>query len=75
MGVNYLKDVTQDYIYMIESFECDFDLALTSNDYSVLKQLPDLVFNKNDILVKDIDLLKKLSFGLRHNQIKIVELK
>ena len=70
------KDVTQKYIDMIDSFECDFSCAKDRGDFfslslSLLQYQLDT--NSNPKLDKDIELLKELSFGLRHGLLKIKE--
>lgn len=71
-----MLDVTDEYKNMIESFECDFSLA-KEGAYS-LSQLEDALKEENvgfNIrLVKDIELLEKLSYGLRYGKLKIVEI-
>ena len=62
-----MKDITDIYIHMIESFECD--LVLARDGKKSLSQL-DL---KDYALAEDIELLERLSFGLRHGTIKIIE--
>jgi hypothetical protein len=70
-----MLDVTDEYKNMIESFECDFSLA-SDGEYS-LYQLEDTLKEENvefnTRLVKDIELLEKLSYGLRYEKLKIVE--
>ena len=56
---------------MIESFECDFNLAL-SGDKS-LSELEVQIKNGDLRLLKDIALLSELSFLLRHGKAEIVE--
>lgn len=62
-----MKDVTGKYKSMIESFECDFNLARDGDaDLSKLNL-------KDYRISKDIDLLVELSYGLRNGKLKIVE--
>ena len=62
-----MKDVTGKYKSMIESFECDFNLARDGDaDLSKLNL-------KDYRISKDIDLLGELSYGLRCGKLKIVE--
>ena len=68
-------DVTNKYLDMIHSFECDFDLAKDRESGFKITELQELIDDNNEVLMKDIFLLEELSFGLRHNQIKIVEVK
>ena len=65
-----MKNVTNEYENMIVSFECDFAVAkeiCEDSEYLVVK-LP-----KGFGLSKDIELLKKLSHGLRYGTLKIME--
>ena len=66
------KDVTNEYLDMINSFEADFSMATTYNelDYADFK---DLITNKNERFLKDIELLSKLSFNLRYGICKIIK--
>lgn len=66
-----MKDVTGKYINMIEAFECDFSLAV--HNKKDIAELDSTIKNKDEKLLKDIELLKELSFLLRNNKIKIVE--
>lgn len=70
-----MLDVTDEYKNMIESFECDF--SLTRDGECNLSQLEDALKKENigfnTRLVKDIELLEKLSYGLRYEKLKIVE--
>lgn len=62
-----MKDVTETYKYMIQAFECDFNLAKSwKQDLSKLDLEDHRVSN-------DIMLLQKLSDGLRHENLQIVE--
>lgn len=64
-------DVTEKYVNMIEAFECDFCLA--EDDYNKLDYLKNMLITKDYKLLRDIELLKELSFNLRHNKTKIYE--
>lgn len=67
-----MKDVTKKYINMIESFECDFALLdIKLNEEGKEKIRIDFPISKQ--LYDDVELLKELSFNLRHEKIKIVE--
>ena len=58
-----MKDVTETYKYMIQAFECDFNLAKSwKQDLSKLDLEDHRVSN-------DIMLLQKLSDGLRHENL------
>lgn len=66
------KDVTQKYVDMIDSFECDFSCAKDRKDIFSLSLLQyQLDTNSNSKLDKDIKLLEELSFGLRHGFLTI----
>ena len=57
---------------MIEAFECDFVVAKRV-DTSRLEKLGEKIENKDERLLKDIELLENLSFNLRHGYAKILE--
>ena len=57
---------------MIEAFEGDFSLAQNNSRYPISK-LQTMIEDKDEELMKDIDLLEELSFNLRHGKAKIVE--
>lgn len=59
-------DVTEKYVYMIQAFECDFELART-NVYDL-----NSIDLTNDRVSKDIDLLAELSYLLRYKKSKII---
>lgn len=63
-----MKDMTEKYMYMVQSFECDMTLARDG------KHPLELDFN-NERVLKDINLLEELSFELRHGNAKIVQVK
>ena len=67
------KDVTKRYENMIEAFECDFNLPFNYNDFTMFDDLKRLIQNKNKRLVKDIELLQELSFGIRYGNLKIID--
>lgn len=70
-----MKDITEKYVHMIEAFECDFSLAIDKDSDFDLGELQQQINEKsNYILLRDIDLLKELSFNLRHNKYKILKL-
>ena len=54
---------------MIEAFECDFTLAVDGS-FS-LTQLETAIENKNEHILKDIELLAELSYMLRHGKAEI----
>lgn len=72
---NKFTDKTDKYVNMIEAFECDFSLAKESNTHYQISKLQAMIKNKDEGLMKDIDLLSELSFNLRHGKAKIVEVK
>ena len=67
-------DATAKYGNMLEAFECDFNVYEVKNGIA-----PDgtitFKFPISDKLFKDIDLLRELSFNLRHGKAKIIEVK
>lgn len=67
-------DKTDKYVDMIEAFEGDFILAQNNPHYPISK-LQIMIKDKDEELMKDIDLLSELSFYLRHGKAKIVEVK
>lgn len=72
MGGGRMKDVTEKYKNMIESFECDFSLSLEKG-YS-FRELDKQILECDERLLNDIELLKELSCGVRHGLLKIVEI-
>ena len=60
---------TDKYTNMIEAFECDFTLAVEGNHS--LTQLQTAIENKNENILKDIELLAELSYLLRHGKAEI----
>lgn len=70
---NYIKgkDETKKYVDMIEAFECDF--ALARDGQRDLRHLQQGLQDKDEALLKDIDLLENLSFDLRHGKAKIIK--
>lgn len=67
------KDLTQEYIRMLEAFECDFKLARDDGQKYGLDELQLKIENGDKRLLKDIELLEKLVFGIRYGKIRIVE--
>lgn len=67
------KDVTKRYENMIEAFECDFNLPFNYNDFTMFDDLKRLIQNKNERLIKDIELLQEFSFGIRYGNLKIID--
>lgn len=71
-----MKDVTKRYMYMIDSFNCDFELASDINsDFSLEEMQEQIENNLNLRLIKDIELLSELSFNLRHGYIKMLDIR
>ena len=64
-----MEDVTEKYSNMIQSFECDFSLLDIKQRSKVITKK----FQVDQRLIKDIEHLKELSFGLRYGKIKIVQ--
>lgn len=60
---------TDKYNDMLEAFECDFTLALEGE--KSLAELDELIQDKDDQLIEDIELLKELSFLLRNGKAEI----
>lgn len=67
---NYV-DVTEDFVYMIDAFSCDFDLAVQNENK--LWELNKEIENKNQRLLHDIDKLCELSYYMRHGVIKLIK--
>lgn len=65
------KDVTEDFVYMIDAFSCDFDLAVQNENK--LWELNKEIENKNQRLLHDIDKLCELSYYMRHGVIKLIK--
>lgn len=69
-----MKDVTEKYRHMIHSFECDFILAVDKDsDFNLYELQQQIEEKSNYILLRDIELLKELSFNLRYGKIKLIE--
>ena len=67
------NDVTDKYLHMIQAFECDFSLAKDYNEYERIDLLKQSLKDKDKDLLQDIELLKELSFNLRHKKLKLME--
>jgi len=65
------KDVSSKYYDMLNSFNADNILKEEGKYFDKEKEL---FKNKDERLMKDIDLLKELEFNLRHEFVKIVEI-
>ena len=68
-----MTDVTKKYSGMIQSFEADFTLAADPDDKHGLDDLQVKIEHGDKRLLADIDLIKGLSFGIRHGFIKIMQ--
>ena len=66
-------DKTGKYAGMIESFECDFSLAVERGNEYGLDDLQVKIEQGNNKLLSDIELLKELSYGLRSGSLKIIK--
>lgn len=70
------EDLTKKYARMVESFECDFSLAVEQGEKYGKYGLDDLqvkIEHGDKKLLSDIELLKELSYGLRSGKLKIVK--
>lgn len=67
------EDQTKKYARMIESFECDFTLAVEQGEKYGLDDLQVKIEHGDKKLLSDIKLLKELSYGLRSGKLKIVK--
>lgn len=65
------KDVTEDFVYMIDAFSCDFDLAVQNK--KKLWELNKEIENKNQRLLHDIDKLRELSYYMGNGVIKLIK--
>ena len=65
------NDVSDKYYDMLNSFNADNILKEEGKYFDKEKEL---FKNKDERLMKDIDLLKELEFNLRHEFVKIVEI-
>jgi hypothetical protein len=70
---NYIKgkDETPKYANMIQAFECDFGVVEIKKD-GFGKDKIRFDFPVSRQLFEDIELLRELSFNLRHEKIKII---
>lgn len=58
---------------MLDAFWCDFSLAKDNYYDDTLKVLQELINDKDERLLEDIDLLGKLYYGISSGKLKIVE--
>lgn len=68
------KDMTNKYLQMLESFTSDFDLPYIHDDFEFFDELKKLIKEKDEQMIKDIELLEELSFDLRRKKLKIVKM-
>lgn len=68
-----IVDYTDRYIDMIEAIECDYDIALEESITNLDSKVR-MIFDRSKRLLKDIDLIKELSFELRHNNCRIIKI-
>lgn len=75
------KDVTDEYYDMLNSFRADnvvkvneIEDNILAFDKSYFEIEKELIKNKNQRLMNDMELLEKLEFGLRHEYLKIIEI-
>ena len=68
------KDVTNKYLQMLEAFTSDFDLPYIHDDFEFFDELKKLIEEKNEQMIKDIELLEELSFDLRRKKLKIIKM-
>ena len=67
-------DMTNKYLQMLESFTSDFDLPYIHDDFEFFDELKKLIKEKDEQMIKDIELLEELSFDLRRKKLKIVKI-
>ena len=74
-------DVSNEYYDMLDSFRADNTVKVReiqenklTYDKSFFEIEKELIKNNDERLMKDIELLEKLEFGLRHEYLKIVEI-
>lgn len=75
------EDVTDKYYAMLDSFRADNalkvmeiqhnEIAYGESYFDIEKRL---IKNKDERLMKDIELLEELEFNLRHNNLRIVRI-
>lgn len=68
-----MKNVTNRYLDMINAFSSDFILAKDDMESIPIWKLQELIDNKDEKLLKDIELLEELSYQLHYGKIKIIE--
>ena len=65
------NDVSDKYYDMLNSFNAD---NILKEEVKYFDKEKELFKNKDERLMKDIELLKELEFNLRHEFVKIVEI-
>lgn len=65
------NDVSSKYYDMLNSFNAD---NILKEEGKYFEKEKELFKNKDERLMKDIELLKELEFNLRHEFVKIVEI-
>ena len=82
--IKVVRDYTRKYANMLSAFNADNSVKVQEilEGSSIWKDIngkpyydieKDLIKNKDERLMKDIELLEELEFLLRHNKLKIVE--
>ena len=79
--IKVVREYTKKYIDMIRAFNSDnflkvgeiisINKEITCNSYFDIEK--ELIKNKDERLMKDIELLEELEYYLSHNKLKIVE--
>ena len=68
------KDVTSQYLNMIDAFSCDFEIALEKDSTYNLALLDARIADEDEDLIEDIHKLCELAFNLRNGKYKIIEI-
>jgi len=68
-----MRDVTGEYLEMLDSFQCDLELAKDPADPWGLDELQLKLEQGDERLLKDFELLSHLVYGLRYDKIKIMQ--
>lgn len=67
------RNKTSTYAGMIQAIESDFSLAADPESGHGLDELQLKIEQGDERLLKDIELLKALSFGIRYGRLRIIE--
>lgn len=67
-------DITNEYAKMIKSFECGFSQEADPERDHRLDEVQFQIEQHNERLIADIELLQKLSFGMKTGSLRIVYL-